>query len=187
MCTGSERCKILELDGVHKIRTKNLILFGHTLIVRAVQHGYLLINSLSNKFSKFPPLPESTLESTLLDMCGCMLQRNRHNRQICQTLNSCSIQIYIRYNYGLWVGKSRINIKYLIVASYPEGVPLSALVDGSEDALVDPKGHGGGEQRQRQVPAHRQEWHVLRRNRTIERELYPGTNATCQTCEIWDR
>ena len=42
------------------------ILFGHMLIVRAVQHENLLINSLSIKFSKFPPLPESTSESTLL-------------------------------------------------------------------------------------------------------------------------
>ena len=45
-----------------------VILFGHMLIVRAVQHENLLINSLSIKFSKFPPLPESTPESTLLDM-----------------------------------------------------------------------------------------------------------------------
>ena len=37
-------------------------------IVRAVQHGNLLIISLSIKFSKFPRLPESTPESTLLDM-----------------------------------------------------------------------------------------------------------------------
>ena len=39
-----------------------LILFGHMLIVRAVQHVNLLINNLSIKFSKFPPLPESTPE-----------------------------------------------------------------------------------------------------------------------------
>ena len=39
---------------------------------------------------------------------------------------------------------------------------LPALVDGGEDALVDPEGHGGGQQRQRQVAAHRQERHVLR-------------------------
>ena len=43
------------------------ILFGHMFIVRAVQHGNLQI-SLSIKFSKFPPLPELTPESTLLDM-----------------------------------------------------------------------------------------------------------------------
>ena len=40
---------------------------------------------------------------------------------------------------------------------YPKRVSLAALVDGREDALVDPEGHGGGEQGQRQVPAHRQE------------------------------
>ena len=45
-----------------------VILFGHMLIVRAVQQGNLQINCLSIKFSKFQPLPESTPESTLLDM-----------------------------------------------------------------------------------------------------------------------
>ena len=47
-----------------------LILFGHMIIVRAVQHGNLLINSLSIKFSKFPPQPESTPESTIGHACG---------------------------------------------------------------------------------------------------------------------
>ena len=48
------------------------------------------------------------------------------------------------------------------VDSYPEGMSVPALVDGLEDALVDPEGHGGGEQGQRQVAAHGQERHVLR-------------------------
>ena len=47
-----------------------LILFGHILIVRAVQHENLLIDNLSIKFSKFSPLPEPTPESALLDMRG---------------------------------------------------------------------------------------------------------------------
>ena len=32
---------------------------------------------------------------------------------------------------------------------YPERVSLSALVDGCEDTLVDPEGHGGCQQGQR--------------------------------------
>ena len=39
-----------------------IILFVHMLIVRVVQHGNILINSLSIKFSKFPPLPEISPE-----------------------------------------------------------------------------------------------------------------------------
>ena len=37
------------------------------LIVRVVQHGNLLINSLSIKFSKFSPLSETTPKLSLLD------------------------------------------------------------------------------------------------------------------------
>ena len=44
------------------------------LNVRAVKHGNLIINSWSIKFSKSPPLPESTPESTLLDMRGDRLR-----------------------------------------------------------------------------------------------------------------
>ena len=55
---------------------KFLILFGHTLTVRAVQHGNILINRLSIKLSKFPPLPESTL----FDMRGARARRKDQQR-----------------------------------------------------------------------------------------------------------
>ena len=45
--------------------------------------------------------------------------------------------------------------------SYLEGVSILALVDGREDALVDPEGHGGRDQSQGKVGQDRDDRDVL--------------------------